>query len=168
MDGQAPDQLDEVRLEIPIEAHLPHDYIPSERLRLEMYKRLAEVRSKTDVEALREELVDRYGTPPLPVDRLLMVALFRVRARAAGLNEVTIQGKYVRFANIDLPDSMQVRLQRLYPKSLVKGPLRTMLVPRPLPRQIGGPPLRDEELLAWTLGVIDSVIDPAGAAVPVA
>ena len=168
LDGQVPDQLDEVRLEIPIEAHLPHDYIPSERLRLEMYKRLAEVRSKSDVEVLREELVDRYGTPPLAVDRLLMVALFRVRARAAGLSEVTIQGKYVRFANIDLPDSMQVRLQRLYPKSLVKGPLRTMLVPRPLPRQIGGPPLRDEELLAWTLGVIDSVIDPAGAAVPVA
>ena len=60
-----------------------------------MYKRLAEVRSKTDVEALREELVDRYGTPPLPVDRLLMVALFRVRARAAGLNEVTIQAHFV-------------------------------------------------------------------------
>ena len=74
-----------------------------------------------------------------------------------------IQGKYVRFAPVEVPDSAAVRLQRLYPRSLIKAPLRTMLVPRPLPRQIGGPPLRDEELLAWTLGVIDSVIDPAGA-----
>ena len=163
LDGESADQLDEVRLEIPIEAHLPHDYIPSERLRLEMYKRLSEVRTADDVAAIRDELTDRYGDLPVPVDRLLMVALFRIRARAAGLSEVTIQGKYLRFAPVEVPDSAAVRLQRLYPRSLIKAPLRTMLVPRPLPRQIGGPPLRDEELLAWTLGVIDTVIDPAGA-----
>ncbi len=57
----------EVKIELPIDAHLPHDYIGSERLRLEMYKRLAEVRSDDDVAALRDELVDRYGTPPDPV-----------------------------------------------------------------------------------------------------
>src|SRR5690606_4368601 len=54
----------EVKIELPIEAHLPHSYVPSERLRLEMYKRLADVRVETDVEELRGELVDRYGEPP--------------------------------------------------------------------------------------------------------
>ena len=60
----------------------PHDYIPSERLRLEMYKRLAEVRADDDVDLLREELVDRYGEPPEAVASLLLVARFRARARA--------------------------------------------------------------------------------------
>ena len=151
-----------MRIEIPVDAHLPHDYIGSERLRLEMYKRLSEVRSDDDVALLREEMLDRYGEPPPEVDRLLEVARFRGRARQAGLTEVHAQGKFVRFAPVDLPDSAVVRLNRLHPKSVVKAGLRTMLVPRPLSGSHGGPP-RDEELLAWARKVIDTVIDPAGA-----
>ncbi len=52
------------RIELPVDAHLPHDYIPRERLRLEMYKRLAEVRADEDVDLIREEMLDRYGDPP--------------------------------------------------------------------------------------------------------
>ena len=93
----------EVKIELPIDAHLPHDYVPSERLRLEMYKRLAEVRSDEDVAAIREELLDRYGEPPAPVSSLLEVARLRARARTAGLTDVTLQGKYVRFGPVELP-----------------------------------------------------------------
>ena len=150
--GQTLEQPIEVKIELPVDAHLPHDYIGSERLRLEMYKRLAEVRSDDDVTLLREELVDRYGEPPDPVVRLLAVASFRARCRDAGLAEITLQGKYVRFHPVELPDSRVVRLQRLYPKGLVKAPVRTMLVPRP---QHG-----DEDLLAWARQVIDTVVDP--------
>ncbi|MDQ6642754.1 MAG: transcription-repair coupling factor, partial [Actinomycetota bacterium] len=158
-DGVQPDQLQEVRIEIPVDAHLPHDYIGSERLRLEMYKRLSEVRSDEDVARLREEMLDRYGEPPPEVTRLLGVARFRGRVRQAGLTEVTAQGRYVRFAPVDLPDSAVVRLNRLHPKSVVKAGVRTMLVPRP-----ASTTFRDEELLAWTRKVVDTVIDPAGAA----
>ena len=80
-DGGEP-ELNEVRIELPVDAHLPHDYIPSERLRLEMYKRLAEVRTDEDVDLIDEELVDRYGEPPVEVVSLLLVARFRARARA--------------------------------------------------------------------------------------
>jgi transcription-repair coupling factor (superfamily II helicase) len=140
--------------------------VPSERLRLEMYKRLAEVRGDEDVELIREELVDRYGEPPTAVVSLLEVARFRGRARQAGLTDVTLQGRYVRFAPVDLPESATVRLNRLYPKSIVKAGLRTMLVPRPSTAAVAGRPLRDEELLAWAREVIDAVVDrvPAGAA----
>ncbi len=162
-DGVAEEQQTEVRIELPIDAHLPHDYIPSERLRLEMYKRLAEVRADSDVDVLREELLDRYGTPPDPVVRLLMVASFRARARLAGLSEVTLQGKYVRFHPVELPDSRVVRLNRLHPKSLYKAPVRTMLVPRPQPTGFGAQPPRDEDLLAWARQVIDGVIEPSAA-----
>ncbi len=159
-DGNQPEEYAEVRIEIPIDAHLPHDYVPSERLRLEMYKRLSEVRVDDDVSLLREELVDRYGEPPAPVERLLEVARFRARLRRAGITEVTVQGKYVRFAPVELPDSRVVRLNRVYPGSVLKAGVRTMLVPRPQPATFGAAPLRDEELLAWAGRVIDAVIDP--------
>ncbi len=153
----------EVKIELPIDAHLPHDYVPSERLRLEMYKRLAEVRSDDDVAQIREELVDRYGDPPPPVASLLEVARLRARARRAKLTDVTLQGKYVRFAPVELPDSVKVRLDRIYPKSIVKANVRTMLVPRPTPKVVGGKPIRDEELLAWAREIIDTVVDRAQA-----
>ncbi len=159
-DGSAPEQAVEVKIELPIDAHLPHDYIQSERLRLEMYKRMAEVRSDEDVRTLQEELLDRYGNPPEPVTRLLGVASFRAHARTLGISEVTSQGKYVRFHPVDLPDSRVVRLDRLHPKSLYKAPVRTMLVPRPQPVGFGAQGPRDIELLDWARQVMDGVIAP--------
>ncbi len=152
--------LGEVRIELPIDAHLPHEYIPSERLRLEMYKRLAEVREDDDVDLLREEMVDRYGEPPTEVQSLLFVALFRARARRAGIREVTIAGRNVRFAPVTLADSRVVRLQRLYPKSIYKPQVETLLVPRPHTAMVGGQPISGIALLEWARGVIDAVIDP--------
>ena len=161
--GDGAEELSEVRIELPVDAHLPHDYIGSERLRLEMYKRLAEVRSDEDVDAIEEELKDRYGDLPIVVVSLLLVARFRARARAAGIGEVTIAGKNVRFAPVSLPDSRVVRLQRMYPKSLVKPQTDTILVPRPQTAVIGGKPLDGIALLEWAKGVIDQVIDPPAA-----
>ncbi len=158
--GDTEPELQEVRIELPIDAHLPHDYIPSERLRLEMYKRLAEVRADEDVDLLRAEMVDRYGEPPQEVASLLLVARFRARARQAGVGEVTIAGKNVRFAPVDLPDSRVVRLQRLHPKSIVKPQVSTILVPRPQTAVIGGHPITGVALLEWARAVIDTVIDP--------
>jgi transcription-repair coupling factor (superfamily II helicase) len=156
--GEAPPA--DVKIELPIDAHLPHDYVPSERLRLEMYKRLAEVRSDADVMAIHEELVDRYGEPPEPVSSLLEVARLRARARAASLTDVTLQGRNVRFTPVDLRDSAKVRLDRIYPRSIVKPQVRTVLVPRPVSGVVGAAPVRDEALLAWVRTVIDTVIDP--------
>ena len=150
----------EVKIELPIEAHLPHDYVPSERLRLEMYKRLADVRTLDEVAELRTELVDRYGEPSTPVEALLEVAGLRVRVRIAGLAEVTSAGNYIRFAPVTLPESAQLRLSRVYPRSTYKAAAAIALVPRPRTAPIGGEPLRGSELLVWCRTVIDSVIDP--------
>ncbi|HNJ78345.1 MAG TPA: transcription-repair coupling factor, partial [Marmoricola sp.] len=146
-----PEQQAEVKIELPVDAHLPHDYIGSERLRLEMYRRLAEVRNDEDVAVISEELTDRYGAPPDPVIRLLAVASFRARCRELGITEVTSAGKHVRFHPVRLPESRVVRLNRLYPKSLYKAAMDTMLVPR-------SGILRDEQVLAWARGVMDAVI----------
>ncbi|HTW16400.1 MAG TPA: transcription-repair coupling factor [Nocardioides sp.] len=158
--GEGEPELNEVRIELPVDAHLPHDYIPSERLRLEMYKRLAEVRANEDVDLIREEMLDRYGNPPEVVESLLLVARFRARARQAGVGEVTIAGKNVRFAPVSLPESRVVRLMRVYPKSIVKTQVDTILVPRPQTAPVGGRPIDGIALLQWAAGVIDAIIDP--------
>jgi transcription-repair coupling factor (superfamily II helicase) len=159
--GEGEAEEPEVKLELPIDAHLPHDYVPSERLRLEMYKRLAAVRTDEEVVEVREELVDRYGEPPEVVASLLEVARLRARARQAGLTDVTVAGNFVRFAPVELPESAQLRLQRLYPKSVVKPAVRTALVPRPRTAPVGGQPVRDEALLAWCREVLDKALDKA-------
>ena len=163
--GDTEPELNEVRIELPVDAHLPHDYIPSERLRLEIYKRLAEVRSDEDVDAINEELLDRYGEPPIVVISLLLVARFRARARQAGISEVTIAGKNVRFAPVSLPESRVVRLNRMYPRSIVKPQTDTILVPRPQTAPVGGRPIDGIALLEWARNVIDAIIDPEHAVV---
>ncbi len=166
--GDKGEEIPEVRIELPVDAHIPHDYVASERLRLEAYRRLSEALDDSSVDAVRDELDDRYGEPPEAVNNLLEVARFRTRARAAGLSEVTVQGNYVRFAHPELAEWQRVRLNRLYPKSLVKDTSATVLVPRPSTATFGGGPLRGVELLTWARKVIDDVIShqPEVAATP--
>ncbi|GAB3922714.1 transcription-repair coupling factor [Microlunatus endophyticus] len=156
--GDQPEAEPEVKIELPIDAHLPTDYVESERLRLEMYKRIAEVRSSEDIDAVRAELTDRYGAPGAEVENLLSVAAFRILARKAALSDVVAQGNFIRFSPVDLPDSKQLRLKRLYPGSVIKEKAGLMLVPRPRPAQIGGPQIKDAELLLWCTEVINSVL----------
>ncbi len=166
--GEVVEEVADVRVELPVDAHVPHDYVPGERLRLEAYQLIAAITKDEEVAAVRDELVDRYGPLPRPVENLLEVARFRSRARRAGLAEVTLAGSNVRFGPVELPDSGRVRLNRLHPGSLVKAAVRTILVPRPSTARVAGTPLRDTDLLDWAREVIDTVIQPDGPTSPTA
>ena len=157
--GGAPEheQVPDTRVDLPVDAHLPHDYIPGERLRLEAYRRLAAADDDAAITAVREELVDRYGPLPDPVERLLAVASFRAHARGFGLTEVGVHGNQIRFAPLQLRESQSMRLQRLYPRSLVKPQTSAVLVPRPTTARIGGQPVRDVALLDWCRELLDAV-----------
>jgi transcription-repair coupling factor (superfamily II helicase) len=148
----------EIKIELPVDAHLPHDYVPGERLRLEMYKKLAAVVDEQQLAEIEAELTDRYGSPPEPVRNLLEVARLRTVARQAGIGDISVQGNFVRFGPVDLPESGQLRLQRLYPGSLVKDALHTILVPKPTTARVGGRPLRDTAVLRWASELIRAVL----------
>jgi transcription-repair coupling factor (superfamily II helicase) len=152
--------LAEVRVDLPIDAHVPHDYVDTERLRLDVYRKIAEAADGPALDAVREELVDRYGEPPTPVTNLLAVAAFRHACRRYGITEVAGQGNLIRFAPVDLPESAQMRLKRLHPRAQLKLASQTLSLPKPTEGQSGGggqkgpvrmgaAPLRDLELLAW-------------------
>ncbi len=157
--GEDAEPEPDLKIELPVDAHLPVDYVESERLRLEMYKRLAQTRSNADIDAVAEELRDRYGPLPDPAATLLAVARFRLAARERGLTEIIMAGKDVRFAPADLPESRVLRLSRLYPGSQYRKAAGHVLVPRPMTRPIAGQPVTDAALLEWAMTLLDAIFE---------
>ncbi len=159
--GEGEPEMAEVKVELPITAHLPESYVPAERLRLEAYKRLADAHTNEQVEEVAVELQDRYGALPPEAQTLVHVARFRVHCREAGITEVIAQGNGIRLHPVELPESAQMRLTRLYPRTTLKPAVRTIIVPRPTAgTAIGAPPIKDGELLTWAdelVGVIRGV-----------
>ncbi|WP_330317649.1 transcription-repair coupling factor [Streptomyces platensis] len=148
----------EVKIELPVDAHVPHDYAPGERLRLQAYRAIASATSEEDIAAVREELVDRYGKLPEPVENLLLVAGLRMLARACGVSDITLQGANVRFGPVELRESQELRLKRLYPRTVLKPAAQQILVPRPTAGKIGGKPVVGRELLAWTGEFLSTIL----------
>src|SRR5690625_2795028 len=162
--GEKEQEKADVKIELPVDAHIPHEYIAHERLRLEAYAKISAADDDAAIEAVRAELVDRYGPVPESVERLFAVAALRAKARAVGLTDITGQGRYVRFAPVELPESGQLRLKRLYPGTVLKPAIRTILVPFPTTAKVAGRPLQDSALLAWTGDLIDAVLTGSVAA----
>lgn len=160
--GQTEETLPPVKIELPIDAHLPVDYVSVERLRLEMYRKIAEVRDQLELDEVREELQDRYGHIPDSVENLLHVAKFRLLARRYGLQEVALQGRNLRFSSVELPDSKQMRLRRHYPEAVYKAPAGLISIKRPSTARLGGTPVEGLALLQWCADLIEDVCpDPA-------
>ncbi|MFC7220739.1 transcription-repair coupling factor [Streptomyces polyrhachis] len=157
--GGREEELLDVKIELPVDAHIPHEYAPGERLRLQAYRAIAAASTEEDVRAVREELTDRYGKLPEPVENLLLVAGLRMLARASGVGEIVLQGANIRFAPVELRESQELRLKRLYPRSVVKAGARQILVPRPSSGTIGGKPVVGRELLAWVGEFLTTIVD---------
>ena len=151
----------ECKVELPINAHLAENYVPGERLRLDLYRRLADVAKPADVQSIREELLDRFGELPEEANALLAVAQLRALAKSHGIREVVATGKFLRLAPLTLPESRQLRLARLYPGSIYKGPTRTALIT--LPKNPAWNPSKpvaeivDTSLLTWVSEVVDQL-----------
>ncbi|GAA2391147.1 transcription-repair coupling factor [Dactylosporangium salmoneum] len=161
--GERPEEEEQdVKIDLPVDAHLPLEYISAERLRLEIYRKIAGAKDSAALDEIVAEMRDRYGEPPLPVANLVAVARFRFLARTHGLTDVSLQGKHVRFGPLQLPDSKQMRLKRLYPESVYKSAADTVSLPRPSTRRVGGEPMRDTQLLEWAAELLSTVLgDPA-------
>ncbi|HEX8767016.1 MAG TPA: transcription-repair coupling factor, partial [Jatrophihabitans sp.] len=173
--GEQQEQFSEVKVDLPVNANLPQDYLPGERLRLEAYRALANATTDEAVDAVRLELLDRFGPMPVEVDNLLAVARFKVVCRKFGITEVSLQGQSVRFSPVLLPESAQIRLQRTYEKTVYKPAVSTMAAARPkgvvkpdgswAEAKFGGEPLRDQALLSWCADLLEAILGPVLKAV---
>jgi len=154
----------EVRVELPVDARIPGDYVSADRLRLAAYRQIAAAGSKEEIEAVAAELSDRFGPIPVPVRTLLKVAELRLAARRVGLTEIVQTGTRIRISPVELPESGQLRLTRLFPGSVIKPATRTILVPVPRTAKVGGKPLTGDELLARVGNLIDTALSAGPAA----
>ncbi|KLI05034.1 transcription-repair coupling factor [Mycolicibacterium conceptionense] len=146
----------EVRVDLPVDAHLPPEYIGSDRLRLEGYRRLAAAADEDAVRAVVDELVDRYGPLPVEAQRLVAVARLRLLCRKYGITEIAaVSASTIKLSPVVLPDSAQLRLKRMYPGAHYRA--TTSVVQVPIPREtdgIGSPRIRDLDIVRMVAGLI--------------
>jgi transcription-repair coupling factor (superfamily II helicase) len=158
--GDVAEGQTELRLELPVDARIPESYIESERLRLEAYQKLSTASAPASpddaIDRVIEELADRYGELPDAVQQLVAVSRLRRQAQKAGLGEVVAMGGRMRLAPLDPPDSIQVRLQRLYPGVKFFAAQHAVNVPMP-------EGATDAELVAWVGQLLTAAIPTAAA-----
>jgi transcription-repair coupling factor (superfamily II helicase) len=148
----------DVRIDLPVDAHLPPDYIASDRLRLEGYRRLAAAVDDASISGVVEELTDRYGALPEPAQRLVAVARLRLLCRNAGITEVSApSAATVRLSPITLLDSAQVRLKRMHPGAHYRATTATVQVPIPRAGGVGAPRIRDVELVQLVANLLTAL-----------
>ncbi|HET6735970.1 transcription-repair coupling factor [Mycobacterium sp.] len=152
----APEEPKDVRIDLPVDANLPPDYIASDRLRLEGYRRLAAASDDAAVDAVIEELVDRYGPLPETAQRLVAVARLRLLCRRYRITEISaVSESSLRISPLQLVDSQQLRLKRLYPSANYRATTSTVQVPIPRAGDgIGAPRIRDLELVKMVAGLV--------------
>ena len=167
MSGEPVDATDkgpkEIRVDLPVDAHIPETYVNSERLRLEVYRKLAEARDDDALTAAADDMIDRFGALPREVEHLMAVARLRNQAREVGVSDILTQGSRIKLHPVELPDSKQVRLKRLYPGANFRAAAKALQVPMPreggAKRALNAPNLRDTELLQWVADFMTEMLD---------
>jgi transcription-repair coupling factor (superfamily II helicase) len=119
----------EVKLDVPVDAYLPPDYVGKEELRLEAYRRLAAVTTEAEVDDIQAEWEDRYGPIPDPAAELLMVGRLRAECHRVGLYDISLMGNQARLAPIELKVSETMRLKRIARDAIYKEDQRQIVVP---------------------------------------
>ena len=127
--GETPREPAEVKLDLPVKANLPPDYVSREDLRLEAYRRLSTVTTLAEVEDIRTEWLDRYGPLPPPAEALLAVGRLRAECVRTGVREVNVARDVVRLSPLALRTSQTIRLRRLFPRAVYKEDIAQLVVP---------------------------------------
>ena len=83
----------ETSIDLPVDAFIPDDYIASETVKMEIYKRISGIGSEEDLFDVTDELIDRFGQIPAPVENLLSVAYIRASAHRVFMTDVALKGR---------------------------------------------------------------------------
>ena len=95
--GEKPAEEVACTADLDITANIDKQYVPSGEQRMDLYRRMAAIRSQEDADELLDEIVDRYGDPPKGVMNLIAIALLRARAAACGICDITQKGRTLCF-----------------------------------------------------------------------
>ncbi len=141
----------EVTIDLPVDAHLPRDYVARDDVRMEAYRRLAAVTDPHDVDDVRAEWEDRYGPPPAAAEALLAAARLRAECVRLGIRSLAVAAGAARIRGLALRESQKVRLGRLAPGAKVSS--EEVLVPLRVPAA---------EVAETLIGLLDALVPRAG------
>lgn len=108
--------------DLDVTANIDQNYVPTGEQRMDLYRRMAAVRSQEDADELLDEIVDRYGDPPKGVMNLISIALLRAEAAALGISDITQKGRTVCFALTKFDFEAVSRLCAAYEKRMFLSP----------------------------------------------
>ena len=165
------EELGEIRIELPVDAFIPPEYVDGDRLRLEAYRKLSQAREPADIDAVVEELLDRYGPLPVEARRVVSVARLRLVAQKYRVREIVLAGSRLRVGPLELLDSQQMRLKRMYPAAQYRATQKTVLLPLPKAAGAragaGGEKARDDEMLQYAADFLTAMAGDTEGSNPV-
>jgi transcription-repair coupling factor (superfamily II helicase) len=110
-----------VRLDVNVDAYVPADYVPYEQAKIEVHRRVAAAVEVADVEQLREDLADRFGPVPEPLENLLALQRARIKFGQAGARTVSFHGDRLAVVPIELDSKRARRLRQEIPEALYES-----------------------------------------------
>jgi transcription-repair coupling factor (superfamily II helicase) len=131
MKGETTIEPTEIKIDIPVPAFLPDHYVPTEELRLEAYRRLADVHAASQITDIGNEWRDRYGPLPTEAENLLKVAELKLECARCGFTEMVVAGRDLRVSPVELRASQTRTLRRLSPRATWREPQKTLILPLP-------------------------------------
>lgn len=126
--GEKPEARCECDADLAVAANIPDRYVPSQEQRMDLYRRIALIRTEEEADDLTDELIDRFGDPPGSVNTLIQVALLRGEAGRAGITDITQKAGYLRFT---VRDFDMEKVSVLYAQPQYKGRLKVEAGSRP-------------------------------------
>ena len=116
--GETPAVRTECSADLSVTAGIPEKYVSSPEQRMDLYRRIALIRTEDDADDLTDELIDRFGDPPAGVNALIHVALLRGEAGKAGISDISQKGGMLYFV---VEDFSRERLSALYERPEYRG-----------------------------------------------
>ena len=110
-----------VRLDVKVDAYVPTDYIPYEQAKIEIHRRVASALEVADVEKVREDLEDRFGPPPEPLQNLLALQRARIKFGQAGARAVSFRGERLAVTPIELDSTRAKALRSQLPEAMYEA-----------------------------------------------
>jgi transcription-repair coupling factor (superfamily II helicase) len=120
-DGTPEEEWEPVRLDVNVDAYVPADYIPYEQAKVDVHRRIAAAREVADLALLRDELEDRFGPIPGPLDNLISLQQARIKLGQAGARAVTFRGGRLAVTPIELDSVRAKKIRAEIPEALYES-----------------------------------------------
>ncbi len=155
--GEEAEAESQVRVDIDVSAYVPNEFIPYETAKIDLHRRIASAREPGELRALREELRDRFGPVPEPVEALLELQRVRIEVGKAGGRVAEVRGGRLSISPIELDSAAVAAIRERIPEAMYETSKRTLSL---------RVPDEPEPRLAASRGLVDALsANPVAAAV---